>query len=554
MPLNYDQPAVVQKRVRWFNGQKLLPQEFIDEQRYHLDREHRQSKLLGTVGIVSGLKVTTAKPNQITVSEGVAVDAKGRQLILSSNQTLQLSEVANQQRIEVFLIYQETATDLAGTGSDNYTRWDETPKIAVRTQDNKTVAAAPPGVPSTWDGVLLAYLAVDNNGKVTVEDTEASKAGLSVPGNVGIGTTVPESAEGGTKVVDILGTTSTKLSIRTKNVDARITADDKGRFGAPAGMTVGTAGTKTSNALSFVTNETTRLTVLPDGNVGIGTTEPKSKLTVTGGGNKSVDLEVNGRLRSNNNDGGLWISQDRFVGGHDTNKISLWNGNTWRLTVLPNGNVGIGTTDPDCKLTVNGDIRGRDIYSTGMLYFHPGAEWAYEDEFGPRVQRYWYIFRPRWNVNDFSESANIRLRASDKVFPSDTRLKNDVNEIASALQKIEQLRGVSFAWNEQGLRHLTADIESMVSAGPEASAAENQLLWDKLRQQCCAKLMSRRNIGLVAQDVEQVLPELVYTNADGYKCVDYNKMTAVLVQAVKEQQASIQQLRDRLVTLERVTT
>src|SRR5919204_654747 len=70
-----------------------------------------------------------------------------------------------------------------------------------------------------------------------------------------------------------------------------------------------------------------------DGSVGVGTTNPGAKLEVAGAGGQSVDLLVNGRLRSNNNDGGIWVGTDRFLGGHSTDKLGLFAGNDWRLTV-----------------------------------------------------------------------------------------------------------------------------------------------------------------------------------------------------------------------------
>lgn len=93
------------------------------------------------------------------------------------------------------------------------------------------------------------------------------------------------------------------------------------------------------------------------GEVSIGTTSPRAKLEVVGQGGTSVDVVVNGRLRSNNNSGGLWVATDRFVGGHSTNQIGFWNGNAWRLTVRPDGNVGIGTTRPQDLLDVHGVLR-----------------------------------------------------------------------------------------------------------------------------------------------------------------------------------------------------
>jgi len=56
-----------------------------------------------------------------------------------------------------------------------------------------------------------------------------------------------------------------------------------------------------------------------------------------------------------------------------------------------------------------------------------------------------------------------------------------------------------------------------------------------------------KQIGLVAQDVETVIPELVSTDTKGFKAVSYNKLTAVLVEAVKELKAENEQLREKTV-------
>ena len=57
---------------------------------------------------------------------------------------------------------------------------------------------------------------------------------------------------------------------------------------------------------------------------------------------------------------------------------------------------------------------------------------------------------------------------------------------------------------------------------------------------------TRRAYGLIAQDVEQVLPELVVTNDDGYKAVDYSKLPLLTIQAVKELKAENDALKQRV--------
>ena len=59
-----------------------------------------------------------------------------------------------------------------------------------------------------------------------------------------------------------------------------------------------------------------------------------------------------------------------------------------------------------------------------------------------------------------------------------------------------------------------------------------------------------RQIGLIAQEVEPILPEVVKTDSDGYKALAYDKIAAVLVEAMKEQQSQIEVLKARIEALE----
>jgi hypothetical protein len=88
-------------------------------------------------------------------------------------------------------------------------------------------------------------------------------------------------------------------------------------------------------------------------------------------------------------------------------------------------------------------------------------------------------------------------------YSSDERLKKDINQITGAVDLVNQLEGVSFKWNET----------------------------------------NESSIGLIAQDVEKIIPEIVTTGGDGYKSIQYGNLVAVLIEAVKEQQAEIEDLR-----------
>ncbi len=80
---------------------------------------------------------------------------------------------------------------------------------------------------------------------------------------------------------------------------------------------------------------------------------------------------------------------------------------------------------------------------------------------------------------------------------SDERLKTNVEEIKDALDIISEVKGVRFDWIDE-------------SKGTD------------------------RQIGLIAQEVEKVMPELVAENKDGFKSIAYGKLTSVLVECVKE--------------------
>ena len=57
---------------------------------------------------------------------------------------------------------------------------------------------------------------------------------------------------------------------------------------------------------------------------------------------------------------------------------------------------------------------------------------------------------------------------------------------------------------------------------------------------------NQSSVGLIAQEVEKVLPQVISTNDDGLKTISYGNIVAVLIEAIKEQQIRIERLEDRL--------
>lgn len=98
------------------------------------------------------------------------------------------------------------------------------------------------------------------------------------------------------------------------------------------------------------------------------------------------------------------------------------------------------------------------------------------------------------------------------LFHSDVRWKKNIETIQDALGKVKQLRGVNFEWKGEEFTDMN--------------------------------FQKGKRIGLIAQEVEKVLPELVNTAPDGYKSVEYANLVAILIEAIKQQQKQIDELKD----------
>ena len=120
------------------------------------------------------------------------------------------------------------------------------------------------------------------------------------------------------------------------------------------------------------------------------------------------------------------------------------------------------------------------------------------------------------NGSNISGSGNISIdgyiSASGDIIAfasSDERLKDNVTPISDAINKINQIGGYEFDWN--------SDSEH-----------------------------SGHDVGVIAQEIEKVLPEVVAERKDGYLAVRYEKIVALLIEAVKQQQLQIDELKSKL--------
>ena len=272
------------------------------------------------------------------------------------------------------------------------------------------------------------------------------------------------------------------------------------------------------------------LFVQPNGNVGIGTTEPTGALEVSSDINQTLTLdfhpddiyssyawqsfEFNGEQ--------AWRIAGRNDDDNNNASLNILNQDkSYVATFLQDGNVGIGTISPDGKL----DIRAGSNDEVGLVIsesddngfllgsiFSPGEG---DNGIG--------IFRTEYGQNDGATFADptklFHVLANGNAWlkrelteNSDSRYKKDIQTLPSALQNILSLRGVSYYWKD----------------GSDTS----------------------QHIGVISQEVEKVYPQLVRTDEDGYKSVAYSHLVSPLIEAVKELHALYQGHADRIAALE----
>ncbi|MEO0629743.1 MAG: tail fiber domain-containing protein, partial [Planctomycetota bacterium] len=335
------------------------------------------------------------------------------------------------------------------------------------------------------------------------------------------------------------------------------------------------------------------LALLPNGNFGVGVSIPQSRLHVNGGGlfegnvgigttspeealqvgsfltneDQFIQVSTNGgnnfrsgiRLSHFASDNGFEIfSDERGSGPRGLHFTDL----TGAITTTPmfiqadSGNVGIGNTNPNFPMTIESDPAGNTI---GLRSNTGGSDWhmdftgdglsfvetgvasqvtlrdggrmdvpgrarfgtqfggisATTQIFGRNTETFAMVVGDPSGIFRFSVNNNGDVATQCGIIcASDERLKNDITNLDTPLDKIMALRSVSFTWKD----------ETLAKKGTQ--------------------------LGFVAQEVQEVLPELIGETPDGMLGVDYASLTSVLTGAVQEQQAEIETMQQQIAALE----
>jgi hypothetical protein len=317
-----------------------------------------------------------------------------------------------------------------------------------------------------------------------------------------------------------------------------------------AGTTPGVSflGTTDNQPFVFKTNGAEVMRLGASGNVGIGTSAPAHSLQVNGITSLGAPGGVYGFSIDNGAATGPYPSLGfntygypylagvtgyagilQFQDGDGT--LAFYNTNTKvaagsasqtftrRLSILSNGNVGIGTAAPAHLLSVEsssdiafyatshsfwaavvGDNTSNDSSSAGVA----GSSDKGFGVYGSTIDGYAGYFLGRVQVNG-ELTASGRVCAANIPCASDGRLKQDVTALDYGLRDVMQLRPVRWTWKDPTERQLA--------------------------------------LGLIAQDVEAVLPELILRDADPEKPVSLNYLglVPVVINAIQEQQTALEQ-------------
>jgi predicted acyltransferase (DUF342 family) len=168
------------ERGRYFDGQFLTAQDFVDEQRYHSDRLRRVLDLLTVAGVAKGLELTATGAWLLRLGPGTAIDERGRLLVVPSvREGIPVPRDLPGGAADVSLFYAEVESRVQGGSSE-----EEGTRGATRLREVPTLEFHAVGVaPSHVGAVRLGRLSVDAKGTITLDPSPGLRvsAGLRLP-------------------------------------------------------------------------------------------------------------------------------------------------------------------------------------------------------------------------------------------------------------------------------------------------------------------------------------------------------------------------------------
>lgn len=265
-----------------------------------------------------------------------------------------------------------------------------------------------------------------------------------------------------------------------------------------------------------------------------------------------------------------------------------------QLRVLQNGRVQVGTLRLDGEDPLNvttmqvfgphGDMRSGSKLTFGDFGQFPYNGWnVFIGEYGTTdSDQLWlhgkngiYLTRggqasniiayynPASNSN-FVFNTNLRVNGVD--ITSDARLKENVQSLQNPLDLLSHVSGVTYNYKlseinkyrepdkskfteEQSIQENASDMQTSMDAASIEKANRDKQLQNVIDRKE-AEEASRKRMGFLAQDVEKVLPELVKTDEDGVKSIDYIGFIPLLVESINEMRLTIQEQQNEIEMLQ----
>lgn len=205
----------------------------------------------------------------------------------------------------------------------------------------------------------------------------------------------------------------------------------------------------------------------------------------------------------------------------DLDSVNYWKKNSSNDVYYNNGNVAIGKDSAtsnisldvsgglnvDGNVQIDGQILGNGCTTTTASGIACGTFNSKQD--GLFVVGNGTSSGARSDALTLDHSGNLVIQGDLTAFStSDIRLKKNLTKIKDPLDKLGKINGYLYDWVEDGNTHHRG-----------------------------------RDVGVVAQEIEEILPELTITRDNGYKAVKYDKIVALLIECVKEQQKQIDALK-----------
>jgi hypothetical protein len=246
---------------------------------------------------------------------------------------------------------------------------------------------------------------------------------------------------------------------------------------------------------------TEAMRILNNGNVGIGTTAPSAKLNISGGGIRIFHgFANNSTSRPALNTLSIGNYEIRGVGGGGgTTQADGGDDGFLRLSAG-----GGSSASAQSSIDITGYSNVTDMLNN-IVMRTAGTERIRIDNVG--------------NVGMGTSSPTVKLQVNGDIIAnsiagsSDIRYKKNIRSVENALDKVKALRGVYFNWNQNDYpdRQFGSNVE----------------------------------LGFIAQEVEKIVPEIVTKDKtkEEYRSVKYDKLVALLVEAIKEQQKQIDSLK-----------